>query len=123
VGWSNAAHLSEQINLHLENILSIANDVAGMLKNLRATAAKLGNFVLFFCPPLMWIDIITDICMTPNKIYQVLLIKPDEYSVLMCHRRPQGGKEGTCPLENQKKMKYRASTKSQKWILWSTQLA
>jgi hypothetical protein len=31
-------------------------DVAGMSKNLRATAATLGNLVLFFRLPLMWTD-------------------------------------------------------------------
>jgi hypothetical protein len=43
-----AAHLSEQINLHLEKILSLATDVAGMPKNLQAMAAMFGNIVLFF---------------------------------------------------------------------------
>jgi hypothetical protein len=39
--------ISEQINTRLENILSFATDVAGMLKNFRVTAATLRNFVLF----------------------------------------------------------------------------
>jgi hypothetical protein len=54
----------------------------GMPKNLRVSAATLGNFVLFL--PTIHVDfIITDICMIPNKIFQVLLMKSEEYSVLM----------------------------------------